>query len=109
VPIWQALLLIWQTGRMHEESGQALTAVGRRLRALRKGREITLADLSEATGISVSTLSRLESGARRPTLELLLPRRARMASRRRGLSTPCPRGSALPGLSAQDDDYAAAD
>jgi transcriptional regulator with XRE-family HTH domain len=44
-----------------------------RLRALRRRRETTLADLSAATGISLSTLSRLESGARRPTLELLLP------------------------------------
>src|SRR5262245_64281927 len=52
---------------------QTLGAVGPRLRALRREREITLADLSEATGISVSTLSRLESGTRRPTLELLLP------------------------------------
>jgi transcriptional regulator with XRE-family HTH domain len=43
------------------------------LRALRRQRETTLAGLSAATGISVSTLSRLESGARRPTLELLLP------------------------------------
>ena len=34
---------------------------------------VTLAALSTATGISVSTLSRLESGQRRPTLELLLP------------------------------------
>jgi transcriptional regulator with XRE-family HTH domain len=34
---------------------------------------MTLADLSAATGISVSTLSRLESGQRRPNLELLLP------------------------------------
>lgn len=34
---------------------------------------MTLASLSEATGISVSTLSRLESGHRRPNLELLLP------------------------------------
>ncbi len=34
---------------------------------------MTLADLSAATGISVSTLSRLESGRRRPSLELLLP------------------------------------
>lgn len=51
----------------------ALDAVGPRLRALRKQRETTLADLSAATGISVSTLSRLESGARRPTLEQLLP------------------------------------
>jgi transcriptional regulator with XRE-family HTH domain len=50
-----------------------LTAVGPRLRALRRQRGTTLAQLSEATGISVSTLSRLESGQRRPTLELLLP------------------------------------
>jgi transcriptional regulator with XRE-family HTH domain len=34
---------------------------------------MTLADLASSTGISVSTLSRLESGGRRPTLELLLP------------------------------------
>ncbi|GAA1678374.1 XRE family transcriptional regulator [Fodinicola feengrottensis] len=32
-----------------------------------------MAQLSTTTGISVSTLSRLESGQRRPTLELLLP------------------------------------
>jgi transcriptional regulator with XRE-family HTH domain len=50
-----------------------LTAVGPRLRALRQQRDTTLADLSAETGISVSTLSRLESGQRRPTLELLLP------------------------------------
>ena len=58
---------------MQEEAEQALEAVGRRLRALRQRRETTLADLSAQTGISVSTLSRLESGSRRPTLELLLP------------------------------------
>jgi transcriptional regulator with XRE-family HTH domain len=50
-----------------------LTAVGPRLRTLRHQRETTLANLSATTGISVSTLSRLESGQRRPTLELLLP------------------------------------
>jgi transcriptional regulator with XRE-family HTH domain len=50
-----------------------IAAAGPRLRALRRKQEITLTELSEATGISVSTLSRLESGARRPTLELLLP------------------------------------
>jgi len=50
-----------------------LAAVGPRLRALRLERSITLAALSETTGISVSTLSRLESGGRRATLELLLP------------------------------------
>ena len=52
---------------------EVLTAVGPRLRALRQQRGATLADLSGVTGISVSTLSRLESGQRRPTLELLLP------------------------------------
>ncbi|MFC6302607.1 helix-turn-helix domain-containing protein [Oerskovia jenensis] len=51
----------------------ALEAVGPRLRALRQRRHLTLAELSDRTGISVSTLSRLESGGRRPTLELLLP------------------------------------
>jgi transcriptional regulator with XRE-family HTH domain len=50
-----------------------LAGVGPRLRRIRKEREVTLAGLSEATGISVSTLSRLESGLRRPSLELLLP------------------------------------
>ncbi|TCC31529.1 helix-turn-helix domain-containing protein [Kribbella sindirgiensis] len=50
-----------------------LESVGPRLRALRTERGTTLAQLSETTGISVSTLSRLESGQRRPTLELLLP------------------------------------
>jgi transcriptional regulator with XRE-family HTH domain len=50
-----------------------LSGVGSRLRALRKERGATLAGLSETTGISVSTLSRLESGLRKPSLELLLP------------------------------------
>ncbi|MFE5034906.1 helix-turn-helix domain-containing protein [Streptomyces sp. NPDC056683] len=50
-----------------------LAGVGPRLRRLRKEREVTLAALSETTGISVSTLSRLESGLRKPSLELLLP------------------------------------
>lgn len=58
---------------MDNDLDHALDAVGPRLRALRQRRETTLADLSAATGISVSTLSRLESGSRRPNLELLLP------------------------------------
>lgn len=58
---------------MDDDLHEALTTVGPRLRALRQERETTLADLAAATGISVSTLSRLESGSRRPTLELLLP------------------------------------
>ena len=50
-----------------------LENVGPRLRALRTERGSTLGEIAEATGISVSTLSRLESGGRRATLELLLP------------------------------------
>ena len=50
-----------------------LEAVGPRLRFMRTDRGMTLGALSKATGISVSTLSRLESGQRKPTLELLLP------------------------------------
>jgi transcriptional regulator with XRE-family HTH domain len=52
---------------------EVLGAVGPRLRALRRQRGITLADLAATTGVSESTLSRLESGQRRATLELLLP------------------------------------
>ncbi|RII13791.1 anaerobic benzoate catabolism transcriptional regulator [Streptomyces sp. YIM 130001] len=51
---------------------EVLDAVGPRLRALRQARGVTLAGLSGATGVSESTLSRLESGRRRATLELLL-------------------------------------
>jgi len=58
---------------MADDLADVLTAVGPRLRALRLQRKLTLADLSELTQISVSTLSRLESGQRRATLELLLP------------------------------------
>ncbi|MCZ4119728.1 helix-turn-helix domain-containing protein [Streptomyces sp. H39-S7] len=50
-----------------------LDEVAPRLRRLRAEHGLTLASLSEATGISRSTLSRLESGQRRPSLELLLP------------------------------------
>ncbi|MFI6778139.1 helix-turn-helix domain-containing protein [Nocardia sp. NPDC050412] len=58
---------------MDPETDDVLDAVGPRLRALRRERGITLADLATTTGVSESTLSRLESGQRRATLELLLP------------------------------------
>jgi transcriptional regulator with XRE-family HTH domain len=66
----------WQAGPMPDDTrhvDDVLTGVGPRLRALRQQSGATLGQLSETTGISVSTLSRLESGQRRPTLELLLP------------------------------------
>jgi transcriptional regulator with XRE-family HTH domain len=58
---------------MDDTTDDVLAAVGPRLRAVRQRRGATLAELSAETGISVSTLSRLESGQRRPNLELLLP------------------------------------
>lgn len=51
----------------------ALEGVGTRLKGLRAQRGMSLAAVADATGISKSTLSRLETGQRRPTLELLLP------------------------------------
>jgi transcriptional regulator with XRE-family HTH domain len=58
---------------MDEELDRTLDAVGPRLKHLRLRRDRTLTDLAAETGISVSTLSRLEAGLRRPTLEQLLP------------------------------------
>lgn len=58
---------------MDRETEDVLEVVGTRLRALRRDRGITLAELASTTGVSESTLSRLESGQRRPSLELLLP------------------------------------
>ena len=50
-----------------------LAEVGPRLKRLRVRRGVTLTALAAQTGISKSTLSRLESGQRKPSLELLLP------------------------------------
>ena len=50
-----------------------LAEVGPRLKRLRTRRGVTLTQLAAETGISKSTLSRLESGQRKPSLELLLP------------------------------------
>ena len=50
-----------------------LREVGPRQRAARLQRDLTLEALSDTTGISPSTLSRLESGKRAPNLELLIP------------------------------------
>ena len=59
------------------ETSPAITAVlaevGPRLKRVRARRGVTLTELAAATGISKSTLSRLETGQRKPSLELLLP------------------------------------
>ncbi|MFC4115696.1 helix-turn-helix domain-containing protein [Nonomuraea zeae] len=60
---------------MDEQSPIATTLaqIGPRLKRIRTKRGVSLSALAEATGISKSTLSRLETGQRRPSLELLLP------------------------------------
>ena len=51
----------------------ALDQVGSRLRGVRAQRGLTLTEASRLAGLSKSTLSRLETGQRKPSLELLLP------------------------------------
>lgn len=51
----------------------ALQRVAPRLRLLREHHGLSLSELTDLTGISKSTLSRLETGQRRASLELLLP------------------------------------
>jgi transcriptional regulator with XRE-family HTH domain len=55
------------------EITSVLEEVGSRLKRVRTRRGVTLTALAAATGISKSTLSRLETGQRKPSLELLLP------------------------------------
>ena len=52
---------------------EELTQLGLRLRAARQSRGWTLDELASRAGMSASTLSRLESGKRQASLELLLP------------------------------------
>ena len=61
-----------QNGNM-DSLDNVLEAVGPRLRPCGSSAVRRWPSSSETTGISVSTLSRLESGQRKPTLELLLP------------------------------------
>ncbi|MFJ5725205.1 helix-turn-helix domain-containing protein [Streptomyces sp. NPDC093149] len=55
-----------------DETADTLAAMGPRLRAAREQCGATLTAVSCATGISLSTLSRIETGRRKPTLEVLL-------------------------------------
>lgn len=50
-----------------------LDLIPSRLRRMRERKSMPLSELSSLTGISTSTLSRLEHGQRKPSLELLLP------------------------------------
>lgn len=70
---WQGSLPNGKVQEMNASIDRTLDAVGPRLKQLRQHRDLTLIDLAGETGISASTLSRLEAGLRRPTLEQLLP------------------------------------
>ncbi|MGP3988873.1 helix-turn-helix domain-containing protein [Streptomyces sp. 3N207] len=63
----------------HPAIDATLSQVGHRLRRVREKKNLSLAELSRTTGVSKSTLSRLESGHRKPSLELLLPIAAALA------------------------------
>ncbi len=58
---------------MDESITTALADVGPRLKRARDHRGVTLTELGAESGISKSTLSRLEGGQHKPSLELLLP------------------------------------
>lgn len=57
----------------NEELAAALEGIGPRLQQIRTRRGMTLAEVAELAGTSASTISRLESGQRRASLELLFP------------------------------------
>ena len=65
-----------------------LSQVGPRLRAARAARGWTLDELARRAGMSASTLSRLESGKRQASLELLLPLTRQLGVRIDDLLTP---------------------
>lgn len=63
----------------HPAIDATLSQIGHRLRRVREKKNLSLAELSRRTNISKSTLSRLETGHRKPSLELLLPIAAALA------------------------------
>lgn len=73
LPYLQENLPIRKSGAMEHREADVLASVGPRLRALRRARGTTLGVLAAETGLTASTLSRLENGKLRPTLEQLLP------------------------------------
>lgn len=58
---------------MDAELAETLDAIGPRLRTIRRTRGLTLEAVAEQSGLSVSALSRVETGKRRPTLDVLIP------------------------------------
>ncbi|MGN0095479.1 MAG: helix-turn-helix domain-containing protein [Corynebacterium sp.] len=61
------------SGGSNSGTDEILAAVGPRLRRMRTSRGMTLSAVSGRTGLSVSALSRVETGNRQPTLDILIP------------------------------------
>ena len=57
---------------LNDRIERILGTVGQRIRRARRERDMTLEDLAEAAGISVAHLSRVEAGARQPSLDGLM-------------------------------------
>lgn len=70
---------------------EELKHIGTRLRALRNSRGWTLEDLAARAQMSTSTLSRLESGKRQASLELLVPLTRQLGISLDSLITPTAR------------------
>ena len=77
MPNWQDLQQVSERAIVTEGTGAvadlSIDLIGARLKSWRTKRNLTLSELSAATGISASTISRLESGKRAPNLELVVP------------------------------------
>ncbi len=56
---------------IHDHAAEVSQSLGNRLRALRESRSWTLDTLAEQTGLSKAYLSRLEAGARQPSIVVL--------------------------------------
>lgn len=56
-----------------DDTTRILNAVGPRLRTIRRQRHLTLVEVGRRVGVSTSVLSRVETGRRQPTLDLLIP------------------------------------
>jgi transcriptional regulator with XRE-family HTH domain len=62
-----------RVGGHRGDDGRVSAEVGARLRGFRRDADLSLADVAALLGVSISTVSRLETGRRAPTLDLLLP------------------------------------
>lgn len=63
--------LIWFGGGPLRAMGDAATALGRRVKSLRKLRSLSVADLAAGLSVSEEWVRRIEAGTGRPSLETI--------------------------------------